>query len=501
MVPLMEKLTCDLLDPLKKLKKKNVSFSLPADVGAATVLAQSVTLGMIAGWPTVSVPLLLAGHGPVSTTPDQVSWLTTLHFLGNLLSPVPAGFLMDHWGRRTTLTVASILPVVAWPVVALCDTTTQLVVAWFVVGMWSGVVYTVVPVYLGEIAKPQQRGLLGTLFSAARRLGAATEFVLGQVLTYRQLALISALPAILSALLLLRAPESPYYLLRRRRDRQAAGEALKQLRPMHESHDLERELDDIERFVNERTKGGYRSLIATGTGRRALFVMEALAVLQRLSDTGAVMGYIAASLPPRPLPFLEKQHAVMGLEAAKLFTGLISTLVIDLFTRKSLMLTASLACTAAMFWSGTWYLLVPTGTYNLHSTNYDLRTGTAWMPYGCLALHQAGYSLGLSPVFWSLRSELFPMAVKAQSSAITTTTLALVACVVNRMFFIIAQEFGIYLNYYIFCISCLLNALVTVFFVVETGGKTLSQIQDDLDEAPSKDNDASADTRTQIPAV
>lgn len=80
-------------------------------------------------------------------------------------------------------------------------------------GIGIGVIFTVLPTYLGEISEPSLRGTLGTLFEVMWYLGVLLQYCLAPAVSYNTLAVLSLGVPVVYLLAFLPIPESPYFLL------------------------------------------------------------------------------------------------------------------------------------------------------------------------------------------------------------------------------------------------------------------------------------------------
>lgn len=99
----------------------------------------------------------------------------------------------------------------------------------FLGGMWGGSAYTIVPIYLCEIAEAKVRGALNSLFILMAYCGIMFEYGIGPSVSFKSLSVVSAFVPVTFMLALLFIPESPYYYLMRG-NRKKAGKALAWLR-------------------------------------------------------------------------------------------------------------------------------------------------------------------------------------------------------------------------------------------------------------------------------
>lgn len=75
-----------------------------------------------------------------------------------------------------------------------------------------GITYTVLPMYLAEIAEPRIRGAISVFFEGMWCLGILMEYILGPYISYQQLAYASLSVPVVFLVTFVFMPESPYYL-------------------------------------------------------------------------------------------------------------------------------------------------------------------------------------------------------------------------------------------------------------------------------------------------
>ena len=82
-------------------------------------------------------------------------------------------------------------------------------------GLAAGGCFNVAPIYVKEISQDDIRGILGTFTQLLQTTGILVMYILGAYLDYYTVIMIVMGVPILVALLLLKAPESPAYLVKR----------------------------------------------------------------------------------------------------------------------------------------------------------------------------------------------------------------------------------------------------------------------------------------------
>lgn len=112
-----------------------------------------------------------------------------------------------------------------------------------------------------------------------------------------------------------------------------------------------------------------------------------------------------------------------------------------------------------------------------------LQRQTPWLALASLLVFIAGYAVGLGPVFWLMISEVFPQRLRSKSMSVTTIANWLSNFAVSATFLTLA---GAITRQGIFVLYAAMAAAAVAFFawrVPETKGRTLEQIQQDVDSA------------------
>lgn len=88
-------------------------------------------------------------------------------------------------------------------------------------GFGMGITYTVLPLYLAEIAQPRIRGAISTFFEGMWCLGILLEYCLGPYVSYNSLAILSLLVPLVFLATFTFMPESPYFLVMQQENHKA----------------------------------------------------------------------------------------------------------------------------------------------------------------------------------------------------------------------------------------------------------------------------------------
>ena len=158
---------------------------------------------------------------------------TSSAIIGCIVGAMSAGFISDRFGRRKVLFFCAILYAASGVLCAVSWNFNSFMAARIVNGIAIGVSSMICPVYIAEIAPPQWRGRLGTLFQLGIVVGIfialfSNSFIQslgtaewGAAAGWRWMLAIEALPALFFLALLFPIPESPRWLIQAGRETQA----------------------------------------------------------------------------------------------------------------------------------------------------------------------------------------------------------------------------------------------------------------------------------------
>lgn len=431
--------------------------------------------GLILSWPAIVIPKFMSSHPPNGLHPnsEELSWIIAIVYIGNMISPIPTGYLIDQFGRKYSLLYLSIIPILSWILILLARTLEVLYIARFLSGVWTGVTFTIIPIYLCEIVKPKYRGLSGTLSSSFIFCGSLTTYTIGPYISYSSLAATGIAAATIFFLTIYWFPESPYFYLMRKNKR-AARESLLWLNGGYDVEKFENELNAIENSVKYQmeNKGNLKCIFTIRGNRKAFIIVEVLSTSQRTCGASIILIFATSALPDNAFFGLRPQTCVVIISVSCTCVLLLTSFLTKRVQNKILLTVSSIGCGISMTIAAVWYYLRDNDYNNLNCYYY--------IPFLSFWLHGVMYSIGLGPVINTIKGELFPANIKGLSSAITTIVLALGSFLASKSYLEINDIIGTYANYMFAAISCFLTSVFTVCYVIETKNKTLQDIQIEL---------------------
>lgn len=444
---------------------------------AAVIASMSVmAAGSCIAWPSPVLKMMLHSDSPpFPLTAAECSWIVSLKNVGNILAPLPAGWLMGRAGRRTALLAAAAPFLVSWALVLVFEQAPYLYMARVLGGLGVGVAFTVAPIYLGEIADTEVRGALGTLLQGMMYCGILLEYVVGPYVSYYTLAAVSAAVPALFAVLFFFMPESPHWLLQRGR-REEARKALRWLRGTDEQS-VAAELGEMTRALElqqqqQAKQGGasVRDIVSSRGPRKALIIVVSLQVLKELSGNSAVVAYAASTLQKGTgSPYSDEYVIAMGV--VMFLATMACTQLVDRAGRRPLLLLSCAMSAAALSTAGLFFFLKNVGV--------DMSEAT-WLVVGGLLAYAVAFPLGLSPIPAALLGELFPAHLKGTAACSAAVSLSVASLIVTKLYQVVEASLGMHVVYWAFGASCVGGAAFVATFVPETKRKTFQEIQDEL---------------------
>jgi sugar porter (SP) family MFS transporter len=401
------------------------------------------------------------------------SWVT----LGAMVGALVAGVLTERLGRRFTIVLAALIFVVGALLEALSPNTTVLVIGRLVLGAGVGIASVAAPLYGAENAPARTRGRFVSLYQMAITIGIFLAYFADYLLIsgngWRVMLGISAIPAVLLlfAVWPLRDSARWYLKVGRRSD---AEDVIHRIDP---DADVAAEVSSIEEVLATETQATWGEVFAR-EWRRPLMVAGLLAVLQQLTGINAIIYYADTIFAAAGFnnPTSQSLATLWAVGGVNVVATLIAVFWVDRFGRKPLLLIGS----TGMFMG----LVVVAGAFFQLSkvTSSEHATTTAPTEAGVLALvglvvFIASFAFSLGPVVWTVINEVFPSRIRGRGVAVATAINWLAAWVVAQTFLSLVDAITTQGTFLLFAGFCVLTFVYVRFFVPETKGKTLEQVE------------------------
>ena len=391
--------------------------------------------------------------------------------LGCLLGAWFVGGLSDKYGRKKMLSVSAILFIVSALGCALANSLPIFVVARLLAGIAVGAVSVLGPTYISEVAPASRRGTLVSYNQFAIVIGILLAYIIDYALLSSSIGwrLMMIVPFVFGliflVLLYVRFPESPRWLLKAGKKEQAidimckiggTDYAVEEMKNMEIS--LHNDKDKSQKVsISQLFKGKTGNVVLLGT---------LLATFQQITGINAVVNYA---------PSILQQTGVGGDTA--MFQSILVGLVNFLFTLVAIWLVDRVGRKVLLLW-GTAGM-----TLSLAYMVYSFTQGSGGGIGVLISLlgYIAFFAASLAPVMWVVTSEMYPNRIRGVAMSFSTAMSWFFAVLTVQFFPLAINKLGGALTFGAFAIFSILAFLFILKYIPETKGKTLEQIEKDLE--------------------
>lgn len=444
--------------------------AIAATMGA---LAFGYDTGVISGaLPFMSTPL---SNGGLGLTPVTEGVVTSALVFGAAFGSLMAGTLADKYGRRTTLIGLAMVFLIGVLGTTLAPSIAIMVAMRFVLGLAVGGASATVPVFIAEMAGPSRRARLvsqnelmivsGQLI--AYILNAALAHFSGSPHVWRYMLAIAAIPAILLGLGMLLVPASPRWLASKNRMQEARA-VLKQIRSTDKQVELE--LAEMVRLNNiEHEQVGWSAVLGTPWIRKLLWIGIGLGFMAQFTGVNAFMYFTPIILASTGLGTNAALTATIGNGVVALVATFIGIWLIGKHGRRPMLLTGLACVIATQAALGAVLLLMPDGPLKSYAA------------LGCILCFLLCMQMLISPVYWLLMSELFPMRLRGVLTGTAVACQWVFNGLVALLFPMAMAQFGS-ATFFVFAGINVLSLVFVATCLPETRGKSLEVLESYLEQ-------------------
>lgn len=412
-------------------------------------------------------------------SPRLIGWANSCALLGCLIGALIAGKAGSRFGRKKVLLASAVLFAVSSVLTGWAHLFDEFIFWRIMGGVAIGLASHISPLYIAEVSPAPWRGRLVSLnqlalvcgilaaqiadWLIAGKLPAGSQSIISlqswnAQFAWRWMFTAVTVPSLIFFVLAVFIPESPRWLA----SRENLPEAERVLIQIGGDAYAKSEVAAI-RASLEAEKGSAAAWreFCSGKMRKLLLIGIALAVLQQWSGINILFNYAEEIYRSAGFGISGIMFDIVITGAINLLFTLIALAFVDRIGRRSLML---LGC-------------VGVGVSHL-AAGFAYRAG--WKGSGALILTLcaiACYAMSLAPITWVLISEIFPNRVRSFGVSVAVGTLWMASFSLTYTFPLINTAFGTSGAFFLYGAICLLGSVFVYWFVPETKGKTLEQIE------------------------
>ncbi|KAJ8709793.1 hypothetical protein PYW08_009797 [Mythimna loreyi] len=444
----------------------NTSIRKQFLIGGCLYFGQLI-VGYSIGW---VAPVLAKLQNPEETPLDsviddsQAAWIGSIMVIGSIFGPYLSGYLCNVIGRKPCLYIGGVIFFLSFVIMTFATQIYMIYVGRIITGVAVGIIFVINLVYIGELASTRIRGTMLTLTGLSNTMGVLLAYSVGPFVSF---SLISWIGAAMTALYLVAVflfvtETAVFQVMKGRRD-----EAMANLASLGRQDDI----DEIIARANEKPKSNMAQLTEMYTvksNRMAAFIIISLNIFQQLSGVIAVMTFVTIIFGMTGSN-MESHISTIIVGVTQVVAAIFAPILVDRSGRRILMLVSTAGCALSLAALGIYFYLYDTG----HPAAESLE----WMALVSIMLFFLSYFGGFGIIPNTFIGEMFTDTCRGFGGTFTVTIGWVVGFGVQTSFGYMLPALGPYTTFWIFAGFCALAFVFSVFFVPETKGKTLLEIQ------------------------
>lgn len=391
--------------------------------------------------------------------------------VGAVIGALVGARLSERFGRKRTVLSIAALFVVGTITCSLAPTPLTLALARVLLGMAVGGATQTVPMFVAELSPPKIRGRLVLAFQVAIGIGILTATIVGasQLLDWRWMIGLAALPAALLFVLMLPAPESPRWLVKVDRN----DEARSNLQRVRGEDDVEEELGEIEAVEEQERQAdvrGWKGLLTQPWVRPAIIMGCGMALFTQLSGIEMIVYYSPTILTDIGFAASGALLVSVGLAVTYVIMNVVGLSIVDRVGRRRLSLIMTPGAALALAVLGVFFLFG------------QITAGTAPFIIACLIVFMFFTAGGLQVMGWLTGSEIYPLGVRGAGTSAQAATLWGSNVIITLTLLTMINAIGVGPSMWVYAGFNVIAFFFVLRYFPEVAGRSLEDIETSLRE-------------------
>ncbi|EDW85306.1 uncharacterized protein Dwil_GK18459 [Drosophila willistoni] len=438
----------------------------------ATVLVNIITFthGVGVGWLSPTLTKISSSDSPLDfhVNIDEISWMGSMLGLGSMCGNLTIAFLLERLGRKFCIYLLAAPNVCLWILIYSASNVGFLYAARFLCGFTGGAGYSVLPIFISEIADSSIRGALSSMVMLSVNLGILAGFILSSHLSYQVVPLLAICLPVLYFLTALLLPETPSYLLRHSRQKEAEKSLrfYKNPRENDEEQSFKMDFEELRSNIaaqqastNERLS--FRDLL-TKPALKGFASAMVLTLGHQCSGIFSFVNYMSTVFAASGSVF-DVNTCTIIIGVFQIIGVYTSTMCVDIIGRRILMLIST-------FGIGLGCILF--GFFTYYAQQYDLSRWN-WIPLVLMIILVYLANVGLNGLIFLVLVELFPAKIRSLATSISLVFLSAIVFGTLKLFPLMLHYLGISVTMWFSGCSCFITFLYFFICLPETKGKSM----------------------------
>ena len=393
-------------------------------------------------------------------------FLVSSVLIGAVIGAATNGILADIFGRKKIIMATAVIFILGSILCAFAPNVYVLILSRIFVGFAVGIVNFVVPLYLSEVSPKNLRGTLVSLYQWAITAGILFSYFINAVFAqavynWRWMLFAGVVPGLVLFIGMCFMSDTPRWLVSKNRD----DEAKKVFSKIEPDIEPEKEIAEIkETLVDNRQEKAFRlkkwMIMPFVVGIGIMFA-------QICTGINTIIYYAPTIFKTAGFDSnLTAIYATTGIGVVNFIMTIVAVFFTDRIGRKPLLYFGLTGVMLSLFALGTSFAFAGV-----------LGSSLKWVAVGSLVTYIICFAMSLGPIGWILVSEVFPLRIRGIAMSVCTVSNFAFNFFVVGSFPVLLHRIGGAWTFWIFGIVSILCIIFVYFFVPETKGISLEEIE------------------------
>ncbi|CCZ51005.1 TPA: sugar porter family MFS transporter [Candidatus Gastranaerophilales bacterium HUM_13] len=423
--------------------------------------------GLLSGYDTGVISGALLFINETWVLPDTLQgFLVSSVLIGAVIGAATNGILADIFGRKKIIMATAVIFILGSILCAFAPNVYVLILSRIFVGFAVGIVNFVVPLYLSEVSPKNLRGTLVSLYQWAITAGILFSYFINAVFAqavynWRWMLFAGVVPGLVLFIGMCFMSDTPRWLVSKNRD----DEAKKVFSKIEPDIEPEKEIAEIkETLVDNRQEKAFRlkkwMIMPFVVGIGIMFA-------QICTGINTIIYYAPTIFKTAGFDSnLTAIYATTGIGVVNFIMTIVAVFFTDRIGRKPLLYFGLTGVMLSLFALGTSFAFAGV-----------LGSSLKWVAVGSLVTYIICFAMSLGPIGWILVSEVFPLRIRGIAMSVCTVSNFAFNFFVVGSFPVLLHRIGGAWTFWIFGIVSILCIIFVYFFVPETKGISLEEIE------------------------
>ncbi|SPO05361.1 related to sugar transport protein STP1 [Cephalotrichum gorgonifer] len=414
-------------------------------------------------------------YGPGGSNAALTGAIVSCYYAGNCVGSFGAGTLMDKWGRKNLVSSSTLFAIIGTAIQAGSINVSMMIVGRAIAGLATGALLTIVPLYIAELAPPENRAYLVALkglltaigYLIANWIGYAGSFAVGDAQWRIPLAM-QILPAVALLILTFFLPDSPRWLVSKDRH-EDAHRILSKLHSKRGEDFISSEMSEIREQLAleaaQRSQSSWTELFSFRYAHRLLLACFILN-MTKLSGGGVVQNY--QSLFYVGLGF--EGRTVLLISGCYGFMGVIGQVANMLWVSDKWPRVRTMCIGSAVLATFLVLLVIMSRFFGDGSNTAGAAAGIAF-----IFLYSGCYAIFFNSTVWVIVAEIFPQHLRGNGNSFAVFSMSVTNIWLSQIT-PIAFESLAWKFYFVFIALNFVAVFVYWFWLPETNQLTLEEV-------------------------